>query len=530
MSTNVSSGSGVARPGLGLGAIAIACVLLPVALAGPSVVLPNIADHMHASLPSVQWVINGYDLTFAAFMLASGSLGDLVGRRRVFRLGMAVFAGALLISGIAPNMLILDLARGVAGIGAAGVLTCGVACLATMFADPIARAKAFGVFGTAVGCGLAFGPFICGAINTQFGWRGVFLVPAIVGALVLAVSGVIAESKNPDAGRIDWAGTATFTAALFLLILGLLEGPQLGWTSGRVLACLIAAVILLAAFAVVERRQAHPMFDLSLLAQRRYASLCLAIVALVFGFTPLLVYLPTYYSAVDGLSPQRAGLVLMMLTVPTLVMPLVTGYLSRWISVRALVLITVVLTGAGVAWLTVIHPGAGNLVVLGPYLTIGIGIGISFGVMDRAAVGSVEPGRAGMAAGMFNTMRLGGEAVGIAVVGTMIAGLTGSKLANSLGDFNTPYAANPQGLANAVNQGDLATPASTVNPESLRTAFVDVVSRAYTDALHIALWSLAAFCAVAAVILLVLDRPDAPASPSAAADEQEPQKLVPAAE
>jgi MFS family permease len=493
------------RTGLGLFTIAVACVLLPVSLAGPSVALPDISAALHADLTSLQWVINGYDLTFAAFMLALGSLGDLFGRRRMFRVGMAVFAGALLVSSAAPNTTVLDLARGAAGIGAAAVLTCGVACLATMFDSAAAKAKAFGVFGTSVGCGLAFGPFLCGELESTLGWRAVFYVPAVVGLLVLVGSTTIGESSNPAGGRIDWAGTATFTLALFALILGLLEGPQLGWTSGPVLACLVGAVVLLVAFGVVEKRQRHPMFDLSLLVERRYAGLCLAVVALVFGFTPLLVYLPTYYSAVDGLDGHQAGLMLMMLTVPTLVLPLVTGYLARWIPVRVLVLASVVLTGAGVAWLTVLRPGSSPIDVLGPYLTIGVGIGVSFGVMDGAAVGAVEPGRAGMAAGMFNTMRLGGEVIGIAVVGTMLAGLTGANLTNRITSFTTPYATQPQQVADLVNQGNMTTAANTVAPTA-RGAFEQVVSGAYTDALHTVLWSLAGLSAVAAVALLILNR------------------------
>lgn len=524
MANNTNSHSAGTRPGFALAIIAVACIMLPVSLGGASVALPGIAESLNASLTSLQWVINGYDLTFAAFMLATGSLGDLLGRRRMFLTGMAVFSGALLLCGLANDILILDLARGLAGIGAAAALTCGVASLATLYTDPRGQARAFGVFGTAVGCGLAFGPFICGVLNTHLGWRSVFLAPAAVGLLVLACGRMIPESRNPDGKRIDWAGTATFTAALLALILGLLEGPQQGWTSAFVLGCFVAAALLLVAFTVVERRQSQPMFDLSLFAQRRYASLCLAVVALVFGFTPLLVYLPSYYIAVDGVTSQQAGLTLMMLTLPTLVMPTVTGYLARWIPVRVLVLASVALTGVGVAWLTVIHPGASNLLVLGPYVTVGIGIGISFGVLDGAAVSSVDPGRVGMAAGMFNTMRLGGEAIGIAVVGTALAGITGANLADRLGGFDTPYARDPQGVANLVNQGDLATAATTVTPATARGAFEATVSEAYTGALHTALWWLAGLCALAVVILLVLDRP----SSGAASTEEDELDVVPA--
>jgi EmrB/QacA subfamily drug resistance transporter len=517
------------RPGLALAAIALASILFPVSIAGASVALPNIAASLHAGLTSAQWVVNGYDLTFAAFMLASGSLADVIGRRRMFVIGTATFGGASAICAVSPNILILDLARAVAGIGAAAALTSGSASLAHVFEGP-ARARAFGVFGTAVGCGLAFGPTICGALDSNFGWRSVFVVPAVVGLFVAAASMVVVpESRNPQGGRVDFAGTVTFTGSLFAIILGLIEGPQIGWGSTLVVTCFVLAALLMAAFVVVEKRQSRPMFDLSLLAQRRFASLCLAVVALVFAFTPLLVYLPSYYIAVDGLSAQDVGVKLMMLTVPTLILPLVTGYLTRWLSVRLLVLSTVVFSGLGVGWLTVIGPGASNWVVLGPYLCLGIGIGVCFGVMDGAAVSSVEPGRAGMAAGMYNTMRLGGEAIGIALVGTLLAGITGANLAGRITGFNTPYASHPQTVANLVNQGNMAGALRSVNPPAARGAFQSVLSDAYTGALHVTLWSLAGLCLVIVLLLAVLDRPAKPAEASAVAlDEDMATEPLPA--
>jgi hypothetical protein len=175
----------------------------------------------------------------------------------------------------------------------------------------------------------------------------------------------------------------------------------------------------------------------------------------------------------------------------------------------------VVFSGIGVAWLTVIGPGAGNWVVFGPYLCLGIGIGVCFGVMDGAAVSSVEPGRAGMAAGMYNTMRLGGEAVGIALVGTLLAGITGSNLASRITGFNTPYASHPQSVANLVNQGNMGAAVRSVNPPSARADFQSVLSDSYTGALHVTLWSLAGLCLVIAVILALLDRPAKPQQQSA---------------
>lgn len=510
MSTPSPTTAPAGRPGPALATIALASILFPVSIAGAAVALPNISAGLHADLTSVQWVVNGYNITFAAFMLAMGSLADVIGRRKVFVGGTALFGGASLACALAGDIVVLDLARAAAGIGAAAALTSGSASLAHMFDGP-ARAKAFGVFGTAVGSGLAFGPFLCGVLNSNFGWRSVFLVPAVIG-LVVAVSAlaVLPESRNPDSGKVDIPGTVTFTGALFAIIFALVQGPQRGWGDGVVLGCFVVAAALLVAFVVVEKRQAKPMFDLSLLAQRRFASLCLAVVALVFAFSPLLVSLPSYLTAVDGLTSQQVGVKLMMLTVPTLIMPVITGYLARWVSTRLLVLSTVVFSGAGVAWLTVIGPGVGNWQVFPGFLLLGIGIGVCFGVMDGAAVSSVPAGRAGMAAGMYNTMRLGGETIGIAIVGTMLTGITGAKLAGQIDGFDTPYAHDPQAVANMVNQGDLTTSARSVSPVAAQEQFRAIVGDAYTSALHAAMWFLVVLCAVAAVGLIVLDRPEKP--------------------
>lgn len=510
----------------GLVIVSIASALLPISLTGASVALPGVADSFHNGLAAGQWVVNGYDLTFASFMLAAGSFADLFGRRRMFLTGSLVFAVSSLISAAAGNVLVLDVARTVAGLGGAMLLTAGSAMLAHLF-DGAARARAFGVFGTAIGVGLAFGPFIAGSLSTAFGWRTIFLVPGLVGLLIAACCLRLPESSDPAATRVDWAGTLTFTGALTALILALLEGPQLGWAGPLTITAYVLTAVLLIAFVAVERRQARPMFDLGLFAQPQYLALCVAVLALVFAFTPLLVYLPTYFVAVNGASTLHAGVDLMMLTVPTLIFPMVAGYLLRWVPIRHMVTLSVALTAGGAAWLTVLGPRVGNWVVLGPFLLIGTGVGISFGCLDGAAVSSVDPARAGMAAGMFNTVRLAGETIAIAVVGTLLVSATRGGLGDQLGRFGGRYAQHPADLANALNQGDLAGPVQSV-PAASRAAFTDVAVGAYTGALHTVLWVMAVFCAVAAVALLLIQR--APEKPEQAAPAgAEPVGAEPAA-
>ena len=487
------------HPALSLATVVLACLLLPISLTGASVAMPGVAADFHNSLASNQWIVNGYDLTFASFMLACGAFADRFGRRRVFAVGSAVFALCSLVSALSRDIVMLDLARAAAGVGAAAVLTSGSALLAAVFSGP-ARARAFGVFGTAVGVGQAFGPFVSGALSTAFGWRAVFVLPAAAGFAVLLAAGLLPESRDPGATRVDWAGTLTLTGALATLITSLLEGPQWGWASPWSVAAYAVCVLLFVAFVAVERRQERPMADLGLLRRPRFASLCVAAVAMVAGFTPLLVYLPSYLTAVNGQSTMHAGVDLLMLTVPTVFFPLIAGYLLRWVPVRHMVTASVGLPAAGVAWLTVLHPGIGNWAALGPYAVIGVGVGVAFGVQDGAAVSAVHPDRAGMAAGMFNTMRLGGEAIAIAVAGTLLVTWTRADLGGRLGAVGGPYAHRPAQLASLLNQGQLSGPAATV-PAASREAFRQVAVGAYTGALHDVMWTMAGFCAAATVLV-----------------------------
>ncbi|MFI0469804.1 MFS transporter [Saccharopolyspora sp. 5N102] len=196
------------------------------------------------------------------FVLAAGSLADLVGRRRTFAIGTGLYAVGALVSALAGDILVLDIARTASGLGAAAALPSGSALLAQAFEGP-ARARAFGVFGTTTGIGLALGPTIAGVLVGNFSWRAVFLVPAVIAFVVVALTPLIPESRNPAAGRVDKGGTVTFTGALLLLIFGLVEGPQAGWLSALVLGSFLTAAVLLIAFVVIERRQEQPMFDLS---------------------------------------------------------------------------------------------------------------------------------------------------------------------------------------------------------------------------------------------------------------------------
>jgi len=507
------------NPRTTLAAVCIAGGLLPASLTGASVALPKIATDLGAGLGPLQWVVNGYNLTFASFMLACGALADLVGRRRMLGIGMALFGLCSLISGVSGNIYLLDGARLLAGAAAAAVLTAGSAVLASTFSGP-AQAKAFGILGSSFGVGLALGPSTSGVLVSAFGWRSVFLLHAVIGLALLLALPKIGESRDPGARGVDWGGTVTFTTSLALVTLAMVEGPQQGWTSPIVLGLLAGFVLLLALFVVVELRQERPMFDLTLFTQGRFVAICFVPVALAFGFVCLLVFLPSYFMGANGFSSSEAGAVMLLLTVPVLVFPIIAGHLSRKIPVRTLLGGSLLLVGGGAAWLTTIHPGVGITGLIGPFLIIGTGVGISFGLLDGAAIGSVPPERAGMAAGMFNTMRLASEAIAIAGMGSVLVSLISSNLSKDLASHASTYTGNPDGLAAKVAQGNLADPESGVAAAG-REAFHSFLAEGYTDALRTVLWILAGVAALSAPLIAVMLRDRKTAAPAPAVQETE---------
>ncbi|MFJ4921655.1 MFS transporter [Streptomyces sp. NPDC088725] len=445
--------------------VSVAVFLLPIAMTGAGVALPEIAKDFHPSSQALQWVVSGYNVTFAALMLAFGTIADRVGRRRIFQIGIALFAVSALVGMLANSVILLDITRITGGIGAAATLTAGSTLVASRF-EGTQRVRAFGIFGTALGAGLAFGPLVSALMMEFMGWRGILLLPAALGMLVAVFTPALRESRNPDAKRVDWTGTVTFTLGLVLLIFALVEAPTYSWTSGLVLGSLAATVLLFAAFAVAEKKQRHPMFDLSLLRNTGFMGVNAAAVAMAFTLLPLLVLLPTYFSAVKGYSALGAGSVLIIVTIPTLIIPMLAPVIAKWLSVRVQLTAAMLIAAGGMIWLSTIQPDTGIAALVGPLLLTGTGYGMTLAIVDGAAISSVDLKRAGMASGMFNAMRLTGDTAAAAVGGSLLLTITSSHLAGKVAD--------PGKVTADLNSGVHTTSA--------------VAADAFTSALHVVIW------------------------------------------
>ncbi|MGV9309049.1 MFS transporter [Nonomuraea sp. NPDC003727] len=406
--------------------ILVSFLTIPLTITGASVALPGIRAELGAGLAATQWVVNGYNACFAAFLVFAGSLTDVLGRRRVFACGVALFGVSSLAGALAGDIVVLNLVRALGGIGAAAATTGGSSILAAAF-DGRARARAFGLLGTVLGAGLAFGPTVGGLLVEWLGWRAVFAVPAAISAVVLSLVRVLPRFGGGEGRTVDWPGAALFTTSLLLLIFALDEGPALGFGSPLVVGALAAAVLLASLFVVVERRSADPMVQLDLLADRRFLAFALAAGALMGILVPLVVYLPSYLISVVGVEPGQAGLWLLMLTVPAVVLPPAGAALARAWPVTT-VAASVATSGLGALLMVTVGPDSAPVGMLAPFALVGVGVGLSNGVLDGLAIAELPRERVGAAAGLFNTARLAIETVMLAGAGAMLAALSGGRL------------------------------------------------------------------------------------------------------
>jgi EmrB/QacA subfamily drug resistance transporter len=415
--------------------VAIFMLLLDITVV--NVALPDIQKELHTSFTELQWVVDAYALMLAATMLNAGTLGDLLGRKRVFVAGVAAFTVASALCGSAPTPLFLILARGLQGIGGAIMFAVSLAIVSQEFHGR-ERGSAFGLWGATVGAAVAIGPLVGGALTTWVGWRWIFFVNLPIG--VACVAGAIRElreSRDEEHGGFDVPGFVTLTGGLFGLVLGLLRGNDWGWSSGRVVGLFAAAVALLVLFVVVELRQESPMLDVSLFRVPTFSGAQITAFAISAGMFSQFLFLALYLQNVLGYSAIGAGVRFLPLSVLSFLTAPFAGRLSTRIPVRFLLGGGLALVGVALLLMHGITPSSSWTTLLPGFVVGGIGIGLVNAPLAVTAVSVVEPRRAGMASGINNTFRQVGIATGIAALGAIFENRIRSDLEGSLGGHAT---------------------------------------------------------------------------------------------
>jgi EmrB/QacA subfamily drug resistance transporter len=407
--------------GLALLCTAFFMVILDVAIV--NVALPSIQADLAFSQQNLQWVVSAYALTFGGLLLLGGRTADLLGRRRVFVAGVAVFAVASLLGGLAPNVALLIAARALQGIGAAAMTPAALSILMTTFREGAERNKALGAWGAVGASGLTIGLLVGGVLTETVGWAWIFFLNVPISALVIVLSPFLLDETRAVgvARRFDLAGAATVTSALSLLVYALVDAGAAGWGSVQTIGLIVGSALLLAAFGVIERRSSAPLvpfriFRLSALLGSNVAGVFFG--AAVYG---MFFIITLYLQQVLGYSPLKAGFAWLALSVTALVTSVGGAQLVTRTGPRRPLVAGLAIAAAGI-WLLSRVPVQGDYVhtLLPALIVTGMGVGLAFVTMSIGALEGVEERDSGLASGLVNTTQQIGGALGVAVL-SMIA-------------------------------------------------------------------------------------------------------------
>jgi EmrB/QacA subfamily drug resistance transporter len=497
------------RKWLPLLTISLSTFMLLVDVTIVSVAVPSMAHALNSSFSALQWTIDIYVLVLSALLMAAGSASDRLGRRRIFLIGLAVFALSSLACGLAPNTGFLIAARGVQGVGAAAMFATNAALLGTTYTGRD-RGVAFGVWGAVNGAAAAVGPILGGLLTEHISWRAIFLVnlPVAVIAFLLGVK-VVTESKNTEKVGIDLPGIISFTLVSTLVVYGLIEAGDKGWGDNVTVGAFIGAAVALVVFVLVERTRREPMLDLALFRRPSFSALMLGGLVLTGAAFGNLVYVSLWAQSVLNMDPVKAGLVLTPLAGISFFAAALGGRLLHNIPPQYSIGVGLLLVGVGTLLDMMVSGTSSWTALLAGLCVTGFGTGLASPVLASAALTTAPPSRAGMASGAMNTFRQLGFALAVPVFATVLADSAKSVIKNS-GQFPDPGAASVQLTGGRAGALIGAAPAQVrgLVVHTLRDAYANGLDRIFLVSGIVAL--------VAGTAVLLLVRPASEQAPETA--------------
>lgn len=473
-----------------------------------NVALPKMQADFGGGVTQLQWVVDLYALAFASLMLTSGVAGDIIGRRRMFLLGLAGFTAASAGCALAHSIGALLVARAAQGAAGAGLIPISLALVTQLYTDPAKRAKMIGLWAGVGGLALAAGPVIGGALLDRYGWQSIFWINIPVG--VLATAGLLrllpTEQATVEQG-LDPVGQVLFVAAAGSLTYGLIEGNARGWGSPLIVAVFAAALGALVLFLWWESRSPRPLLPLSFFRNRTFAAACAVNFLGLFGLFGSIFLMTLYLQTINGLSPIQTGVRFLALTVSIMVVSALAPLVARRIGTRAAIVLGSVLTIAGCAGLTRLSVGSGFLTYGWALVLLGAGVSLCGAPATVALLDSVPDNRAGTASGVSNTFRQIGGVFGVAIAGAVVLRHMRASLASTVDSLPVP-AAMRHTLLDAVGRGDV-TPFRAL-PAGLRRAALSRVAQEFVTGMHGAFLVAALGGLISGMVALVYLRPTNP--------------------
>jgi EmrB/QacA subfamily drug resistance transporter len=387
-----------------------------------NVALPSIQEDLGVGLSELEWIVTGYALSFAALMLTGGKVADMVGRRRVFVLGIVVFTAASFLCGVANSSEVLIGARVLQGAGAALMNPATLSIISATF-PPRERGTAIGIWAGVSALALAIGPLVGGLLTQHIGWEWIFFVNIPVGIVGIAASYLfIDESKDMShEQRLDLPGLLSSGIGLFALTYGLIEANTYGWTSGRILGSFVVAVVSLVAFVLLERNQRLPMLDLSLFRSGTFTGANLVVLLVAFAMFGIFLFLSLYLQNVLGYSAVQTGAAFLPMTILIILIAPIAGKTTDRIGSRWLMTVGMTLIGGQLLYLSTVGVDTSYWDILPALLVGGVGMALTMTPSAAAAIRSVPVDKSGVGSAVLNSFRQVGGSIGIAVMGAIVA-------------------------------------------------------------------------------------------------------------
>jgi EmrB/QacA subfamily drug resistance transporter len=489
-------------------AVCTATFMLLLDITVVNVALPDIQRSLHASFSDLQWVVDAYSLTLAAFLLTAGVMGDMFGRREVFAIGLGIFSVASLVCGLATSSTMLNFSRAVQGVGGAVMFATSVALIASAFHGRD-RGTAFGIYGAVLGGAVAVGPLIGGAITSGIGWRWIFFVNVPIGVVAVFITlAKVQESKDPNTRRVDWIGFISFSVSLFFLVLALVRGNSDGWGSTLIIGLFVGAAVLMTVFLVAEWRQKDPMLDLGLFRRPAMVGVSATAFTLSASIFAMFLYLTLYIQDDLGYGPLAAGIRFLPITVMAFVVAPVAGKLTVRMQSRYLLSVGLLLVTGGLLLMATTHPDSGWTQLLPGYIVAGAGIGMVNPVLASASIAVVPFQRSGMASGANSTFRQVGIATGIAGLGAVFASQIQHKTQAALNTTAVGHQVAAHGgapLNQALQAGAVRQAAQALGEGPARSALLAAYRTAFSGTLDelLVIGSVVAFAGSVAAFVLV---------------------------
>ncbi|MEA2133788.1 MAG: hypothetical protein QOC68_1697 [Solirubrobacteraceae bacterium] len=451
----MSQSEQVSRKGLALALLAAAQFVVVLDASIVNVALPSIGRDLDFSRENLSWVINAYTLAFGGFLLLGGRMADLLGRRRVFTVGLVLFALASLLGGLSASEGQLIAARALQGLGAAILSPAALSILTTTFAEGAERNRALGVWGAVAGSGGAVGVLLGGVLTQYLGWEWVLFVNVPVALTAAALTGrLLVESRETGPRRYDVAGALSITAGISLLVYALVDAVNVGWGSTRTLGLIAVALGLVAAFVAIELRSSHPLISFAIFRKRTLTGANVVAVLVAMSLFSMFYFVSLYMQNVLGYDALKAGVAYLPLAGGIIISAGVASQLVTKVGFKPVMVIGFLFVAAGLAWFAQVSPGGTYIGdVLFPSLLAAVGLGLVFVPLTIAAVAGVSAEDSGLASGLINTSQQVGGALGLAILASIANSTTKDALTAAHGAKSALPGALTDGFQDAFTVG-----------------------------------------------------------------------------